>query len=80
MEYLILVTVRCAFEELIHKTADSQWIKGASVAVLIHIFFQILFAIFENQDKFRLGVYNVMEANDVDVLEFLHERDFANRR
>jgi hypothetical protein len=80
MEYLIFMTERGAFQKLVHETANGHWIEGASVAVLVHVLFQILFAILKDKDQFRLGMDNVVEANDVNVLELLHERDLTNRR
>lgn len=78
MQDAVLVTERGALQELIHEASNRGGIKGATVAVLIHIFLEILVTVLEYKNEFRLCVYDVVKAHDVDVLQFLHEGDLPN--
>jgi len=79
MEDLILVTEGSAFEKLVHEASDCIGIKRASVPMLIHILFEVLFAVLEYEDQLCFGMDNVVETDDVDVLELLHKGDLADR-
>lgn len=78
MKDLVLVTKRGPLQKLVHETPDGVGVKRATIAILVHVLLQILFAVLENENEFRLGVYNVVEADDVDMLELLHERDLSD--
>lgn len=78
MQNLVLVAKGSALKQLKHETPDGLGRQGAAVSILVHILLQILLAVFEDEDEFRLSVDNVVQANDVDMLEFLHQRDFTN--
>lgn len=78
MEDLILVTKCGAFEQLEHEAAHRRGVEGAAIAVLIHVLLEILFAVLEDKDELCFGVNNVVEADNVDVLEFLHKGNLAN--
>lgn len=51
---------RRSLEQLIHKTLDSLWIQGTTLAVLIHVLLEILLTKLEDKHQLRLGVYNIM--------------------
>lgn len=73
------MTEGSALEELVHETPNGDGIERPAIAVLIHVLFEILIAIFEDEDQLCFAVNNIMEADDVDVFELLHERDFSDR-
>ena len=75
---LVLVTEGRALEKLVHEGADDVGAKRAAVAVLVHVPLEIAVAELENERELGLGVDHVVEADDVDVLELLHERDLAD--
>lgn len=78
MQYLVLVAEGSALEQLKHETPDSLGRQGTAVSILVHILLEILLAVFEDEDELGLRVDNIMQANDVDMLELLHERDFTD--
>lgn len=67
------------FAQLMHKAADSIGLEGTALSVGVHIALKILFAKLENQDQFLFSVNNVVQADNVGVAKFFHERDLANR-
>lgn len=77
MENLIFVAKRGAFEQLEHEAAHCGGVEGASIAVLIHVLFEVLLAVLKNQDQLRFRMYHVVKADDVDVLQFFHEGNLA---
>jgi hypothetical protein len=52
----------------------------ATVAARIHVFLQIFVHVFKDEHEFVFGVDYVVEGDDVFVLEFLHQADFADGR
>ena len=78
MQNLVLMAEGSALEQLKHETPDSLWRQGTAVSILVHILLEILLAVFEDEDEFGLRVDNVMQANDVDMLELLHEGYFTD--
>jgi hypothetical protein len=75
----ILVAEGRAHEKLVHEAPNRVWIEGAAVTVCIHVLFEVPFTVLEDKYEFCFGVDDIVEANDVDVLELLHERYLANR-
>lgn len=67
------------FEKLIHEASYCIRFQRATFTIVVHVLFQILLAELEDEDQLRLGVDDIVEAHDVDVLELLHERYFADR-
>ena len=78
MEDAVFVAKGGALEELIHEAADGVGIQSAAVAVLVHVFLEILLAILEDEDEFCFCVDDIVKSDDVDVLELLHEGDLAD--
>src|SRR6266550_1538733 len=78
MQHLVLVAVCSSFEELIHKAPDCIGFQSAAIPVLVHVLLQILFAEFKNEDELCFGMNNIMQSDDIDMLEFFHQRDFSN--
>jgi hypothetical protein len=46
--------------------------------VSVHVLFQILFTKLKDENELDFGVDDIMEADDVDVLELLHEGDLSD--
>ena len=42
------------------------------------MFLEVLVEVFEDHEKFRVGVDNVQEGNDVGVVKFFEERDLSD--
>jgi len=78
VENLVVMAECCALQELVHEASDGVWVEGAAISVLVHVLLEILFAVLEDEDKLCLGMDNVVQSDDVDMLELLHERDFAD--
>lgn len=79
MKDSILMTKSCPFQQLVHETPHGNGVQCTAVAMGIHVFLQIPITVFEDKDKLCFGVDNVVQADDVDMLEFLHERDLSDR-
>jgi hypothetical protein len=78
MKDLIFVAKRGAFQKLIHEGADGLGIERPALAILVHVFLQVHFAVLKDENELGFGVDDIMQADDVNVLELLHERDFAD--
>lgn len=72
MQHLIFVAEGSSFEKLIHKATNGLRIEGATIAMLIHVFLQILLAELKDKDELGLAMDDVVEADDIGVLELLH--------
>lgn len=70
---------RSSLEELVHEASDGDGVERATVAVDIHVPFEVALAVLEDEDELRLGVNDIVEPDNVNVLEFLHERDLPYR-
>lgn len=46
--------------------------------MLIHVFLEVLFTKFENENQFCLSVNDIVESDDVDMTQLFHERNFAD--
>ena len=46
--------------------------------VFVHMFLEVLVEVFEDHEKFRVGMDNVQEGNDVGVVKFFEERDLSD--
>ena len=79
MQHSILVAEGCTHEELVHETTNGVGVEGTTIAVCVHILFEITLAVFEDEDKFSFRVDDIIETDNVDMLEFLHEGDLTNR-
>ena len=78
MQNPILVAKRGALQKLVHEAPDSDRVEGTTVSMNIHVLLQVSLAVLEDKDKLCFGVDDIVEANDVDVLELLHERYLAD--
>jgi len=65
--------------ELMHEAPDRVWFERTPLAMSVHVALEVLFAEFEDQDQFLLGVDDIVESDDVGMPEFFHERDLTNR-
>ena len=72
------MTVTNALQELVGKTFDNQRIQAFFFAEIVHKLFQIVIEILKNEDKFFIGVDNLTQRDDVDVVELLQDRDLAD--
>ncbi len=61
-----------------HETADCVGVEGATLAVFVHVLFQIHLAVFEDENEFSLCMNDIVKTDDVDVFELFHEGDFAD--
>lgn len=50
----------------------------SSVASCVHVLLEILVTVLEHEHQLRLGVDHVVESQDIDVLEFLEQGNFAD--
>ena len=74
----VLVAERGTLQELVHEAPDSHRVESPAIAVNIHVLLQIPLAVLKDEDKLGLGVNDIIEADDIDVLKLLHERDLAD--
>ena len=79
MQYSILVAEGCTHEELVHEAPNGVGVEGTTIAVCVHILFEITLAEFEDKDELSFRVDDIIKTDNVDVLELLHEGDLANR-
>jgi len=79
VEDSIFVAESCSLQKLIHEASHCCGIKGAAFAVGIHILLEISVTVLEDEDQLGLGVDNIIESDNVDVLQLLHQRDFTDR-
>lgn len=56
-------------KELVGEVLDSVEGKSTTISVRVHVPFQVLLAVLEDEDELRLGVDDVVEADNVDVLQ-----------
>lgn len=78
MQHPILMTKTRPLQQLIHEAPHCIRIQRPTVPMLIHILLQVLFTVLEYKNKFGLGVDDIVQANDIDVFEFFHQRNFAD--
>lgn len=78
MQDLVFVAESSPFQQLKHEATNSIWVESAAISMLVHVFLEILLAVFENKDELCFCVNYVVQSHNVDMLKFLHERDFAN--
>ena len=67
-----------SLEELVHEGFDGDIIELTALAAGIHEFLKVFVHVFEDEHEFVFGVDDVVEGDDVFVLEFFHEGDFAD--
>ena len=80
MKNPVLVAERGTLQELVHEAPDSHRVESPAIAVNIHVLLQVPLAVLKDEDKLGLGVNDIIEADDIDVLKLLHERDLADGR
>jgi hypothetical protein len=61
-----------AAEELLHEGFDGDVVELATVAARVHVLFEVLVHVFEDEHELVFGVDDVVEGDDVFVLEFFH--------
>jgi len=79
MEDPVFVAESRALQKLVHEAAHCCGIECATFAVRVHILLEIPVAVFENEDQLGLSVDNVIESDNVDMFQLLHQRDFTDR-
>jgi hypothetical protein len=67
-----------ALQELMHKGFDGDRGQCSSLALCVHVLLQVLVHVFEDQHELILGVDNIVEADDVLVLQLLHQGNLAD--
>lgn len=78
MENSVLVAEGNTFAQLVHEAPHSGQVESAALPVGVHVALEILLTKFEDEDELRLGVDDIVEANDVGVTEFFHKGDFSD--
>jgi hypothetical protein len=69
-----------ALEKLVHEGFDGDGVECSSVTLGVHIFLQILIHVFEDEHELVLRVDDIVKADDILMLELLHQRDLTNGR
>ena len=67
-----------AGQKLSHEALDDAWIEGTTITICVHVLLQVLLAIFKYQDELRFGVDHVVQAHDVVMPQFFHERNLTD--
>ena len=67
-----------ALEELVHEGFDGDGRQCSSISLGVHVLLQILIHVFKDQHELVLGMNDIVEADDVLVLQLLHQRDLAD--
>ena len=78
MEDSVFVAEGCALQKLVHEAAHGCRVKSATFAMRIHVLLEIPVAVLEDENQLGLGVDNVIEPDNVDVLQLLHQRDLTD--
>lgn len=83
MEDAVVVTEGDAADQLPHEALDRGWVQGAALAaggilVAVHVLLKVLVHVFKHEHELVLRVDNIVEADNVLVLELLHQRDLAD--
>jgi hypothetical protein len=76
MEDMSFVTKGDAAEKLKHERLD---FVGGERTACVHVLFEVFVHVFKDEHELVFGVDDVLEGDDVVVLEFFHEGDFADR-
>ena len=79
MKNAISVAEINALEKLVHEGLDGDRVESSAVALCIHVFLQVLVHVIEDEHEFVFGVDDIVEADNVLVLQFLHKGDLADR-
>jgi hypothetical protein len=67
-----------ALQELMHKGFDGGRGQCSSLALCVHVLLQVLVHVFEHQHELILGVDNIVKADNVLVLQLLHQGDLSD--
>lgn len=76
----VLVAEGRSLEQLEHEAADRDGVESASVSVYVHVPLQVRVHVLKDEHQLRLGVNDIVQADNVRVAKLLHERDLADRR
>jgi hypothetical protein len=74
----VVVAKGGALQELPHEGTDDGRFERSPVAVHVHVLFQVEVHELEDEHELRLGVDDIVEADNVGMLELLHETDLAD--
>jgi hypothetical protein len=69
-----------AAKQLVHEGLDGDGIEHAALTPGVHVFLQVLVHEFKDQHELVFGVDDIVEADNVFVLEFLHKRNLTDGR
>ena len=75
----IVVAEGGALQELEHEAVHGLRIEGATFAVGVHVPLEVPVTVLENVNQHAFSVNNIIKSDNVDVFQFLHQRDFADR-
>ena len=63
-----------SLEQLVHEAANDVRIECAPLAMLVHVLFEILLTVLKDEDELCLCMDDIVQSDDIDMLELLHER------
>jgi hypothetical protein len=78
VQYFLLVAISDSSQELIGEAFDYEGIHSLFLAEVIHVFLEVEIEIFEDEYEFAVGVDDFSQIDDVDVVEFFEDGDFAD--
>lgn len=78
VEDAVVVAEGDALQELVHEGFDGDVVELAAGAAAVHVFFEVLIHVFEDEHEFVFGVDDVVQGDDVFVFELFHQGDFAD--
>ena len=61
-----------------HEGFDGDVVELAAGVAAVHVLFEVLVHVFEDEHEFVFGVDDIVQGDDVLVLELFHEGDFAD--
>ena len=79
MQHPVLVTERSSLEELKHETPNSNRIQRSPIPMNIHVLFEILIHVLENEHQLRFSVNDIVQSDNVAVTQLFHQGDLADR-
>lgn len=73
MQDAIIVAEGDAPHQLVHERLDGGGVEGAPVAARVHVSLQVLVHEFKYKHQLVLGVYDIVQQDNVLVAELLHK-------
>jgi hypothetical protein len=74
----VVVAKGNAAKELLHEGFDGDVVELTAVAARVHVLFEVFVHVFKDEHEFVFGVDDVVEGDDIFMLKFFHQGDFAD--